>query len=66
MKVCFAVNMRLVAIDGDVMNKNWNATTPESCRNEDVERPQCANRSGKKRATRRGGADYVCAVLRTW
>jgi hypothetical protein len=27
LEVCFAVRMGLVAVDGDVMNRNWNAMT---------------------------------------
>ena len=33
-KVCMAVSMRVAAMQGDVMNRNWNATTPEVRRKE--------------------------------
>ena len=33
MEVCFAVSMRAVVNDGDVMNRKWNAMMLERCRN---------------------------------
>ncbi|OAL00285.1 hypothetical protein IQ06DRAFT_143203 [Phaeosphaeriaceae sp. SRC1lsM3a] len=64
MEVCFAVRMRLVAADGDVMNRNWNAMTLEKRRLQGGEGRRCAICSGKKRAKKCGGVAYYCAVMR--
>jgi hypothetical protein len=67
MEVCFAVRMRLiVAVDGDVMKRNWNAMTRKRRRLEGGEGRRWANWSGKKRAKKCGGADFMLCSDATW
>jgi hypothetical protein len=64
MEVCFAVRMRLVAVDVDVMNRNGNAVTRKRRRLEGRKRRRRANWGGETRAGKCGCADILCAVLR--
>jgi hypothetical protein len=41
--VCLVVSMRAVTVQRDVMNRNWNAMTPERRRKEDRKRSVDAN-----------------------